>query len=336
MERLALIEVFDFEGRYQHAVPVEHWPVTVGRALDCDLVLNDPHVAAHHATLDLGAPDGGAAGRPVLTVGQTRNGVRLSAHRSEQLLGAGASAPVPPGAVCHIGRSSLRVRLAADPLADEEPIAHAAGPLQGLVTVAGCVAVLLWLVAEQWLQNEPGAGWDKYVPPLLATGIGVVLWSALWGLGSKIFQRHFHIVPHLRVVLAFLLISMAADLLLLLAAYALSLPLLSHLRGWVEIAMVAGLLAAHVSVLLPGHERTIRVTFAALCVAVLGINGALSWRHHQRLFDEQFAGALPPPALRLAPTRPPAALLSELRSVRGILEKRAREDEDNDTTTAED
>jgi len=36
------------------------WPVTVGRALDCDVVLHDPHVAAHHATLDLVA--GGVPG----------------------------------------------------------------------------------------------------------------------------------------------------------------------------------------------------------------------------------------------------------------------------------
>ena len=71
-------------------------------------------------------------------------------------------------------------------------------------------------------------------------------------------------------------------------------------------------------------------------MAVLGIDGALSWRHHQRLFDEQFAAALPPPALRLVRTRPIDALLSELRSVRGTLEKRAREDDDNDTSDAED
>jgi hypothetical protein len=336
MERLALIEVFDFEGRYQHAVPVNHWPVTVGRALDCDVVLNDPHVAARHATLELGAPDTTEAGRLQLTVGPTRNGVCLSAHRSNRQLAAGATAPVPPGAVCHIGRSSLRIRLASDTLADEEPIDRPSSRLLRLLTVAGCVALVLWLVAEQWLQNEPGAGWDKYVPPLLFTSIGVVLWSALWGVGSKIFQRHFHIVPHLRVVLAFLLASMALDVLLMVAAYALSLPLLSHIRGWVEIAMVAGLLTAHVTVLLPGHERTVRTTFAALCVAVLAINGALSWRHHQRLFDEQFAGALPPPAIRLVGTRPVAALLSELRAVRGTLEKRAREDDDTDTTAVED
>ena len=100
--------------------------------------------------------------------------------------------------------------------------------------------------------------------------------------------------------------------------------------------MVGGLLAAHVTVLLPGREKAVRTTFAALCLAVLGINGALSWRHHQRLFGEQFAAALPPPAVRLVGTRPVEALLAELRAMHGTLEKRAREDEDNDTDAIED
>jgi len=257
MERLALIEVFDFEGRYQHAVPVSQWPVTVGRALQCDVVLNDPHVAARHMTLE---PFGGGAGANAglqVVVGQTRNGVRITAPHHDQSLAAGGSAPLPAGGVCHIGRSSLRVRLAGEAVAEELAIDQPAGRLRTLLTVGACSALGLWLAGEQWLQNEPGAGWDKYVAPLLGTTVGVVVWSALWGLAAKIFQRHFRFVPHLRVLLVFLLASMAVDVLLVLAAYALALPLLSHIRGWVEIAMVAGLLGAHVGLLQPGHQRTV-------------------------------------------------------------------------------
>jgi hypothetical protein len=335
MDRLALIEVFDFEGRYQHAVPVSHWPVTVGRALHCDVVLNDPHVAAQHMTLEPADSTDSPAGLRVVA-GQTRNGVRITAHRHSKNLAAGESALLSPGAVCHIGRSSLRVRLAAEVVAEEEPIAHPAERLQALLTVVACAVLALWLTGEQWLQNEPGATWDKYLPPLLGTAVGVVVWSALWGLASKIFHRHFRFAPHLRVLLLFLLASMAADALLALAAYVFSLPLLSHLRSWVEIAMVAGLLSAHVALLQPGHERIVRISFAVLCVAVLGINGALSWRHHQRLFDEQFAAGLAPPAVRMVRARPIDALIPEVRAVRSTLEKRAREDDESDASDAED
>ncbi len=49
--RLALVEVLDRDGHVRQAVPVSQWPVTIGRAIDCDEVLDDPHVAARHATL---------------------------------------------------------------------------------------------------------------------------------------------------------------------------------------------------------------------------------------------------------------------------------------------
>ncbi len=336
MERLALIEVFDAEGRYQHAVPVSRWPVTVGRALHCDVVLSDPHVAAHHLTFEPAPPDAGGGAALQVRVGQTRNGVRLSAAGHSRMLAADATAPLPAAGVCHIGRSTLRVRLAADALADEEPIGPAAGRGPALLTAVGCLALGAWLITEQWLQNEPGATWDKYLPPLLGMAIGVTVWSALWGLASKIFQRHFRFVPHLRVLLVFLLASTAAELVLQAMAYALGLPLLSRLRGWVEIALVAALLSGHVTQLQPERKRAVRLGFMALGVAIMGINGALSWRHHQRIFDEQFAAALPPPVLRLVPPRPVDALLSEVRGAKGTLEKRAREDDDADTSDAED
>ena len=51
METLALIETLDRDGQPRQILRVSQWPVRIGRAIDCDLVLDDPHVAAHHATL---------------------------------------------------------------------------------------------------------------------------------------------------------------------------------------------------------------------------------------------------------------------------------------------
>jgi hypothetical protein len=50
--KLAVVEILDRDGHARQAVPVSRWPVTIGRAVDCDIVLDDPYVAAHHATLD--------------------------------------------------------------------------------------------------------------------------------------------------------------------------------------------------------------------------------------------------------------------------------------------
>lgn len=49
--RLALIELLERDGRVSRVLDVHAWPLCLGRALDNDLVIDDPHLAAHHATL---------------------------------------------------------------------------------------------------------------------------------------------------------------------------------------------------------------------------------------------------------------------------------------------
>ena len=38
---------------------MRQWPISLGRAIDNDLVVDDPHLAPHHAVFELG-PAGGA------------------------------------------------------------------------------------------------------------------------------------------------------------------------------------------------------------------------------------------------------------------------------------
>ena len=59
MGPLALLEALDRDGMVRQAWRIERWPVTIGRALDNDVVLTEPHVAPHHATIDLRAGGGG-------------------------------------------------------------------------------------------------------------------------------------------------------------------------------------------------------------------------------------------------------------------------------------
>ena len=71
MGALAVIDIQERDGHYRQRHEVQRWPVSIGRGLDNDIVLDDPHVAARH--LDLREEDGQVR----FTVGETRNGVRI-------------------------------------------------------------------------------------------------------------------------------------------------------------------------------------------------------------------------------------------------------------------
>ena len=86
--KLAIVEVLDRDGHARLIVPVTSWPVTIGRAIECDVVLDDAHAAARHATLT-----GAGAWRVALvargrrddaltlTAGETVNGVQIGKRR---------------------------------------------------------------------------------------------------------------------------------------------------------------------------------------------------------------------------------------------------------------
>jgi hypothetical protein len=326
--KVALIEILEPDGRVQHVVPVERWPVTLGRSLDCDVVLHDPHVAALHATLDV--VDAGLR----LTVGQSINGARLRGHT----LSAGQSAVVPEGTVWTLGHSALRVRRPGEALPPEEPLAHPQRVRRASLTAGGVVLMLAWVTALLWLDNDPGARWDDYLPVLLGSVSGAALWCAMWGLGSKLFQRRFTFMPHLRVLLSFTMAGLVVDAALALASYAFAMPVLSHLRPWVAMGLGAALMASHARLLLPGRGRAIGLAFTALCALGITVDVALNWRRGGRVFDELYATALPPPAMRLTAARPPAALIDQVRTLKPVLDRHAIETEsarDDDRSDSE-
>ena len=116
MGALALLELLDRDGSVRQAIPVHAWPLTLGRALDNDVVLSDPHVAAQHLRVE--AVERGLD----LVAGATANGVQANTAR----LRAGERMTLPlQGEPAEItaGRTRLRLRLPEHTLAPELPFA---------------------------------------------------------------------------------------------------------------------------------------------------------------------------------------------------------------------
>ena len=104
-DRVALIEWLDRDGHVQRSVDVAAWPLSLGRALDNTVVLDDPHVAAHHARL---APD--QTGQLQLQALPSRNGLQLD---GKPVTATTPLASTHHSATLQLGSSLHRVRLVA-------------------------------------------------------------------------------------------------------------------------------------------------------------------------------------------------------------------------------
>jgi len=325
--RLALIELQERDGRIGRVVDVWRWPLTLGRAFDNDIVLDDPHVAAHHAVL---APDD--EGRLMLQALPSRNGVFVDGQRAEERCALPAA-----GVQLQLGGTRLRLRLPAAALAEELPLPRQA--TLGAAALAGLLAAVSALqLADHALSLDPGVDLAAWLPALVGLPAALAAWCGLWALLSKVFQHRFDFTGHLRIVLPWLLAMTLTDLLWPQLMAALAMPMLWKLGSPLQALLAAGLVHAHLAHVLPLHRRAVGGAVAAMVVAGGALSLAGIWRSTDSFSRAPYMSTLPLPALRLADTVPSATLVQDMAPLARQLAQRvqkAREDDEDESDPAE-
>jgi hypothetical protein len=317
---LAIVEVLDRDGRVRLTRPIRRWPVTIGRAVTCDIVLDDPYVAARHATL------GESAGRVQLLVGETVNGAWLRKHHAA----AGQHLELGAGDVVQIGGTRLRVRRAADALAPERRyVPEAAGSLRGVLLLT--LLFSAWNAGEQWLSADPGGRAIDYLPVLVLGPVVVAIWAALWSVGSKLLRHRFDFWSHATIALVAMIGMGAAAFLLPVLAFASGWAWPSRAGALVVSGIGWGAVAAHVGRLLPGRPRTLATVMASLFAVGTGLYAIHHYDTQDRIFPELYVATLAPPVLRLAPTVSTARFVEEARSLQAVLEAHVADDDAADS-----
>jgi hypothetical protein len=330
---LARIEVLERDGRVRQALAVTAWPVSIGRAIDNDVVLDDPHVAPHHAVLEADAE-----GRPRLRVLPGRNGMlwgrrRLPAGGEPVLLvepaagaarRAAAGVPAPRGAIeLTAGLTRLRLRRAGDALEPEREIATAGRQQAG--TLALALLLWLWLLAEHWIGLDPGSKASDWLPPLVGAPLALAGWCLAWALASKIFQHRFEFWPHVGVAVRGLLAVEVTNFVLLWLSGLSGWPVFAQLVTGATAAVGVATLWAHARLVLPQQRRALAWAAATAYVAGAAILLALNQQRHERWFSELYAHMLPPPALMWQAPTARSTFVKRAERLRPALERSSAE-----------
>ncbi len=215
---------------------------------------------------------------------------------------AGSTARLPPsGALC-VGVTGLRVRLAGEVLAPEQRFVdlreterRRAATLVLLVVLAAA-----WRGFDLWLSSVPGESGSSAIGRYLAAPVGLLVWCALWALGSKLFQHRFAFWPHLRLALLWLMIAFVSVAVAGQVAFAFSLPALVRVGHLVFVGALATLLWQHMSLVMPRQRRAFGAAVASAVVAGGGLLLADRALQQEPLVGDLYLGTISIPALRLA------------------------------------
>jgi hypothetical protein len=323
---LGLLQAIDRNGALVAKLDVKHWPVTVGRALTADLVLDDSHVAGEHLRIDR-TPEG------VVTVQvlDTVNGVTLG--RAQH--GQGTQFNWPDSEGLTLGRLKLGLRLAEAPIAAEEPLPHF--PWRTVAwTVLAVVGMLALVVGQSWLTLTEPSQLARQLPGLVAAvAMGIAVWAGLWALATKLFTHRLQFWRHVRIACASALAVQLVSVLAGLLAFMFSLESLARFEVQLALLGAAAAIYVHLTVIVPQRRRGLAGLVAG--VAVLGIVAMLgtNWLQNKRLSNKLYMSTIYPPSLRMAPAVPVAQFLDEAGALRERLAARLK-DREPDAGAADD
>jgi hypothetical protein len=317
---LALIEALDRHGNVQARLPVTQWPVTVGRDLTADLVLDDPHVAALHLRLEQTT-----AGCLDVQVLDTHNGADLGAQHHDRNAQFSWSAGQPLA----LGRTHLQLRLADSPVPQEQPLPRWHWRTTAW-TLAALSATLLLSLGQSWFKAVETSHFMRGVPATLLTMLGVLgIWAGLWALITKLFGQHAQFWRHVRIACAVVLALFAVETVLEVLAFMFSWEALVRFDHVVGLAVVAVALWRHLNVVAPRRQRVLGATAAVLLLLGVATLLGTQWLKSKRLSPQLYMNQLYPPTWRLAAPVSVPQFLQEAANIEQRLKARL-DDKDND------
>jgi hypothetical protein len=273
----------------------ERGSLRIGRALDNDLVLDDPYCAAYHARLEILA-DGSAQ----LFDMNTLNGVvnaKNQAAKELQRDGVGEKAHlVSSDEPYRLGKSLLRIRSSAWELPLERiafqrevwPLA-----LLGFVIVLSCTAWGSWLTDTS--EKAP-----EYLYALAGVTAVLCLWSAMYAVFGRLVSGEQRFTSHLAIAsIGFVVLDVVAGMLNLLA-FSMSWLWPLRISYTLSILIVACVVSFHLRLADPRHWKTLRVGVMTVAGLAIVIPVAQLWVSDRKLTDIQTIDLVEYSALRIA------------------------------------
>lgn len=343
---VAVIERLSPQGEVLYSQAFDAWPIVLGRALQCDMVLGDATVAPQQWMLDTLQLAGQPAQLHVQAL-DLSNPSQLRPHPLGQSVAAGHGAildasgwQMPSASLLalelHQGVVHLRIRTAAMALAATEMLQSA--PLENPLPAGWAggqgkppwvwvlLSGLLFLAFngwDLWLAKDPDSGAEPVPLQLAGLLVSLVAWVGLWALVSKLFRRQTHFIYHAGVVLTMGWLASLLFKLLHGLAFSLSWPLLARMDALAWIVIAAGLLHLHLQRVLVRPSNAEKAALLGFAMAAVALTGWSNYQSKGSVLAKPYMGDLYRPALRLATPLAPQALLERVQAMQVELDRRA-------------
>jgi len=323
MSHSIFVEQLTPDGEVLHRTKIAHLPITIGRAYDNDIILDDPHTAAHHAQIELNQLD-----ELIIADLGSYNGITYAntrANTRENFFVVGGDK------IYRLGHTRLRIRTADYQVATEvtDLTNHR---WEGLLpALTGLALLLVTGLVSTWLADLNQGTLSKYLLELVSVFGFAIGWSGIWALFGKLFTGHARFGRHLFIASAGLALLELWEHLSGLVAYAFSLEALQTFSVHPIIYICATVLYFHF--LTAGNKRPHRLKIYLVAIALLGsaITITKKYQATNHLSDELYMSRIYPPAVRISRDHSLEEFMTDMQSLKEKVDKARKENSDKDS-----
>ena len=302
MERLAWIEVLNRHGDVESRHPVFSWPAKIGRAYNCDLILDDPYIAPNHIEI-------AAEGERIFRIQDmgSINGVTIA-----NIPGRKTDATITPDDIIRIGHTQLRIRPRDFSVTAETKYSAKSWQRRPTILLLSAMAFLVVLIFSALL-NYTETNIGSFVTPVIVVCVMVVLWIVAWSFGGRLFAGKSNFIPHAIIGCLGVTLFLGSNMLVDLVSFTLDSAFISSLS--IEVAFLVFMLILYWHLRLISRARPRVVAGIAGAVALLMISTSMlitNIRHENDLDHQSYRNTIGPPFLLMVGGKSPEAFIGSM------------------------
>ena len=286
-DAVAVVEVLGRDGEVHARTRVAGAAITIGRAYDNDVILDDPYVAACHVRIAFG-PNGWVAHDA-----GSRNGLRDAAGARVPTLALGDDT------MFRVGRTWLRLRTRAHPVPAERIDRGITAFERWIVPATALGALAGFALYEAWVAAPTPRSTQAYLIGPLSIVAAALMWAGIWAALCRLFSGHARFLAQLSVgslgLVALSLLGIGSGL----ASFAVGVTAIAGIATLASYAVSAGFLWIHLWLIRPQRARRFAVVCAALAAIGIGVDLFRNVNATGSMFDKTFLSSLSYPALRM-------------------------------------
>ncbi|MBL8513481.1 MAG: FHA domain-containing protein [Betaproteobacteria bacterium] len=288
-------------------------PCRIGRALDNDVVIDDPHCAAYHARIDFLD-----ATRARIEDLNTVNGVRNAKRKRLPVHDVINDAPF------RIGQTQIRIRSTEWPVTAEKKL----GPPIWPWAIAALLAVLGHEVWQEWVKHT-GPQTPRYFYELSAAAAGLGAWSAMYALLGRLTTGVDRFFTHVVIAACGFLSGHFALEVLESVAFAFSWLWPVRIEQPVVVIVAALTVRAHLRLADAQHWPMARYAVVVVALTAIAVPIAQQLHTHNRWTPVQTLRETKHPALRMSSATPQDTFFADAQALKARADaERARKEED--------